>query len=67
MKDALNENNARVEAGPKVPEVTTCPSCGGVVVLRSRRYSRESKKTWFYRHRRGEGPRCLRRSGPVRR
>jgi hypothetical protein len=69
MKDALNENNARIEAGPDAPEVATClgmpfiPACGGVVVLRSRRYGRGSKKIWFYRHRRGEGPRCSRRTG----
>jgi len=73
MKDALNEDNALIEAGSDAPEVAQClgmsfiPACGGVVVLRSRRYGRESKKAWFYRHRRGEGPRCSRRSGPVRR
>ena len=67
MKDALNEDNALIEAGPDAPEVATCPSCRGVVVLRSRRYGRGSKKTWFYRHRRGEGPRCPLRSGPVQR
>jgi hypothetical protein len=66
MKDALNEDNALIEAGPGAPEQATCPACGGTVVLRSRRYGREAKKTWFYRHRRGEGPRCSRRSGPVR-
>jgi uncharacterized C2H2 Zn-finger protein len=67
MKDALNEDNALIEAGPDAPEVAQCPACGGIVVLRSRRYGREAKKTWFYRHRRGEGPQCSRRSGPVRR
>jgi hypothetical protein len=66
MKDALNENTARIEAGPNAPTMATCPACRGVVVLRSRRYGRESKKTWFYRHRRGEGPRCLRRTGAGR-
>ena len=72
MKDALNENNTRVEAGPDAPEVATClgmpfiPACDGVVVLRSRRVGRDPEdKTWFYRHRRGEGPRCSRRSGSV--
>jgi hypothetical protein len=67
MKDALNEDNALIEAGPGAPEQATCPACGGTVVLRSRRVGRDPEdKTWFYRHRRGEGPRCLRRSGPVR-
>jgi hypothetical protein len=74
MKDALNEDNALIEAGPDAPEQATClgmpfiPACGGTVVLRSRRVGRDPEdKSWFYRHRRGEGPRCLRRSGPVRR
>jgi uncharacterized C2H2 Zn-finger protein len=66
MKDALNEDNALIEAGPDGPEQAKCPACEGTVVLRSRRYGRGSKKTWFYRHRRGEGPWCSRRSGPVR-
>jgi hypothetical protein len=67
MKDALNEDKARIEAGPNAPEVATCPACDGVVVLRSRRVGRDpADKTWFYRHRRGEGPRCLRRTGAGR-
>jgi hypothetical protein len=67
MKDALNENNARVEAGPDAPEVATCPTCGGVVVLRSRQVGRDpDDSTWYYRHKRGEGPRCLRRTGAGR-
>jgi len=65
MKEALNEDNARVEAGPNAPQVATCPACGGVVDLRSRRNGRDPEdKTWYYRHRRGESPRCTRRSGP---
>jgi hypothetical protein len=35
MKDALNENTARIEAGPDAPAVVTCLACGGAVVLRS--------------------------------
>jgi hypothetical protein len=53
MKDALNEDNALIEAGPDASEVATClgmpfiPACGGTVVLRSRRYGRGSKKNRF--------------------
>jgi hypothetical protein len=63
VKDALNKHNLRVEAGPEAPEAATCPACGGTVDLRSRRTGKRSAdRTWFYRHRRGEGPRCPRRS-----
>jgi len=66
MKDALNEDDARVEAGPDAPDLAACPDCGGVVVLRSRCSGRNPEdKTWFYRHRRGEGPHCSRRPGPA--
>ena len=65
MKDALNEDDRLVEAGPDAPKVATCPACGGVVDLRSRRTGRNpERETWFYRHRRGEGPNCPRRSRP---
>lgn len=64
VKDALNNNGTRVVAGPDAPEGATCPSCGSTVDLRSRRTGRNpDDKTWFYRHRRGEGPHCSRRSG----
>jgi len=58
MKDALNEDNILIEAGPDAPEVAMClgmpfiPACEGVVILRSRRVGRDPEdKTWFYRHR----------------
>jgi hypothetical protein len=28
MKDALNEDNALIEARPDAPEMATCPACG---------------------------------------
>jgi len=63
MKDALVENDTRVVAGPDAPKVATCPACGTVVELRSRQIGRNpDDKTWFYRHRRGEGLACGRRS-----
>lgn len=40
MKDALNENDTRVRASPEAPQVATCPACGGDVVLRSRKLSK---------------------------
>jgi hypothetical protein len=65
VRYALNEDKMRIKASPDAPEVATCPTCGGVVVLRSRRLSKNpDEKTWYYRHRRGESPRCSRRSGP---
>jgi hypothetical protein len=36
MEDALDKNDAYVEAGSGAPEVATCPVCGGSVDLRSR-------------------------------
>jgi hypothetical protein len=67
VKDALDENGLRVVAGAEAPEVATCPACGGVVNLRHRRDGAESEDgTWFYRHRRGEGPDCPRRTGSRR-
>jgi hypothetical protein len=63
VKDALDKKDTRVVAGPNAPEVATCPACGGIVDLRSRRIGKNPhEKTWFYRHRRGEGRRCPRRS-----
>ena len=63
MKDALDQNDALVEAGPDAPEVATCPACGGTVNLRGRRTGKNpDEKTWYYRHRRGEGRGCQRRS-----
>jgi len=64
MRDALNEVHRLVEAGPDAPKVATCPICGGTVDLRTRHSDRNPEdKTWFYRHRRGEGPNCPRRPG----
>jgi hypothetical protein len=63
VKDALNKDHLRVKAGPHAPKVATCPACGGTVDLRSRRTGKSARdRTWFYRHRRGEGVRCTRRS-----
>jgi hypothetical protein len=71
VKDAVNDNGTQIKAAPDASEVATClgmsfiPACGGDVVLRSRKLSRNpDEKTWYYRHRRGESPRCSRRSGP---
>lgn len=64
MKDALNEEKKRIEASSEAPELATCPACGGVVVLRSRKLSKNKGDViWYYRHRRGEGVHCPRRSG----
>jgi hypothetical protein len=63
MKDAVNEEDRLVEAGPDAPTVATCPACGGGVELRSRRGRDPEHKTWFYRHQRGEGLDCPRRPG----
>jgi hypothetical protein len=38
MIDALNENNARVEAGPDAPEVATCPALWRNIMSRSWKY-----------------------------
>jgi hypothetical protein len=63
MKDALDNNDTRVMAGPDAPGVASCPACGATVDLRSRQTGMNpDEKTWFYRHRRPEGPRCPRRS-----
>lgn len=40
VKDGLAKNDMRVVAGPDAPEVATCPACGGIVDLRSRRSER---------------------------
>ena len=65
MKDALDHNDTRIEAGPDAPEVATCPACSGIVDLRGRRTGKNpDEKTWYYRHRQGEGRDCPRRSGP---
>jgi hypothetical protein len=63
VRDALDKDDTRVVAGPDAPEVATCPVCGGTVDLRGRRTGKNpNEKTWFYRHRRGEGRGCPRRS-----
>ncbi len=63
MKDARDQNDTPVEAGPHAPEIATCPDCGGIVDLRGRRTGKNpDDKTWFYRHRRGQGKQCPRRS-----
>jgi len=62
MNDALDRHQNPVKAGPDAPQVAKCPACGGIVELRGRRVGRNpDQKTWYYRHRRGEGPRCPRR------
>ena len=61
MKDALDHNDTRVNAGPDAPPVATCPDCGGTVDLRGRRKGKDpDDKTWYYRHRRGHGHQCPR-------
>jgi hypothetical protein len=65
MRDALTENDVLVEAALDAPEVATCPACGATVDLRSRRTGEgPDDRTWYYRHRRGEGHDCSRRSSP---
>ncbi len=60
MKDAIIEGRM-VQAGPEAPKEARCPACGGRVVLRRRRNGRDNY-TWFYRHARGEGPACPRKT-----
>jgi hypothetical protein len=59
VKDALDQNDTLIEAGPDAPEVATCSACGGTVDLRGRRTGKNpDEKTWYYRHRQGEGRDC---------
>ncbi len=51
------------EPGRDAPAMATCPACAGIVDLRSRRTGKNpDHKTWYYRHRRGPGEQCPRRS-----
>ena len=53
MKDGVHENATSAEPGRDAPEVATCPACGGIVDLRSRRTGRSpDDRTWFFLHRR---------------
>jgi hypothetical protein len=62
VKDALDRHHDKVKAGPDTLKVAKCPACGGIVELRGRRIGRNpDDRTWYYRHRRGEGRRCSRR------
>jgi len=62
VKDALDQEVELVTAGPEAPKLATCPDCGGIVDLRSRRAEKNlNERTWYYRHRRGQGRQCLRR------
>lgn len=60
METALLEEK-EIRAAADAPEVAVCPDCGATVNLRSRDNGRH--KTWYYRHRRGEGIGCSRRAG----
>lgn len=61
MKSAL-ANGVTVYASTNAPKVAVCPVCDATVDLRSRDNG-NGHKTWYYRHRRGEGLGCSRRAG----
>ena len=51
MKEALDEGGAWVHANPHAPDQALCPSCGGVVILRQRRRSKQpGDVSYFWRH-----------------
>ena len=62
MREAL-VNDRLVVAGPRSPEKAICPSCGEEVKKRGRRRM-DRRLTYFYRHERGVGEECPRRSYP---
>ncbi len=60
MKVAISDQTSSVEvqAGPDAPPQAVCPTCGDPVELRQGR-------GWHYRHARGAGVECGRRTKPV--
>lgn len=51
MKLAINGSGKEIEAGADAPKTATCPFCKGIVVLRSRRRSKQpGDVTYFWRH-----------------
>jgi hypothetical protein len=62
MRDAIL-NGRLARDGPRPPEKAVCRSCGGAVTKRKRRGSNK-RVTYFYRHERGVGQDCPRRSYP---
>jgi hypothetical protein len=60
MREAKVEDKI-VVAGPDTPDVAKCPACGGEVHKRKRRRM-DGGATYYYRHRRGVGKECPKRS-----
>ncbi len=60
MKAAISDqaSSVEVQAGPGAPPQAVCPTCGDPVELRWGR-------GWHYRHARGAGAECRRRTKPV--
>ena len=50
-----------VVAGPESPDIAQCPACGGEVHKRSRRRM-DGSVSYYYRHKRGVGQHCSKRS-----
>ena len=59
MKFAINYSGKKIQAGENAPREALCPSCKGVVRLRSRRRSNKpGDVTYFWRHKSHDSPRC---------
>ena len=60
MREAKFEGEIII-ASPESPDVAQCPACGGEVHKRSRRRM-DGSVSYYYRHKRGVGQNCSRRS-----
>ena len=60
MREAKVEGEV-VIAGPNTPDVAECPACGGEIHKRKRRRM-DGGVTFYYRHKRGVGKDCPKRS-----
>ncbi|MCB8953103.1 MAG: hypothetical protein H6650_13935 [Ardenticatenales bacterium] len=64
MKTACLANGESILADVDAPDTAYCPTCGGELILRSRRLMVTGEQTYFWRHASNRNLRCQERSRP---
>jgi hypothetical protein len=65
MKVAQTVEGKQIIANPAAPPQAICPTCGGMLTLRSRRTMNNGQKTYFWRHRSNLNRYCSARNRPI--
>jgi DNA-directed RNA polymerase subunit RPC12/RpoP len=62
MQFARSSDGRLLEASAQAPTEARCPSCGGIVVLRTRRVGPRSQIVYFWRHLDNHNLKCSQRA-----